>query len=314
MHHFDAAAVRECLPFAALVPALRAMFVSGCHVPPRHAHPLGDAGSMLLMPAWQEGGLMGVKTVTIFPANGARGLPGVHASYALFDAGTGQPLATLDGSELTARRTAAASALAASYLARPQATRLLVVGAGRVGALMCDAMRAVRPGIHTVTVWNRHAAPAQVLVDTLRSHGLDAHLAHDLQAAVAQADIVSCATLSSTPLVQGAWLAPGTHLDLIGSFTPTMREADGLCFARGRVFVDTEEALAKSGDLLQAVAEGHFSAALTQADLAQLCRGTHAGRSGPGDITVFKSVGTALADLAAAGLVWSGRNNVGPPR
>ena len=301
---FDAAAVRQRLPWAALVPALRAMFISGCVVPPRHSHALGDAGQVLLMPAWQAGGLLGVKTVTIFPGNEALGLPGVHASYALFDARTGQPLAVMDGSELTARRTAAASALAASYLARDDASRLLVVGAGRVGALMAGAMRAVRPGLHNVAVWNRRTPAAQALVDQLRSQGLDARVAPDLQAAAEQAHIISCATLSTAPLVQGAWLAPGTHLDLIGSFTPAMRESDGASFARGQVFVDTEEALIKSGDVLQAVAESHFNPAHTKATLAQLCRGGHKGRSGADEITVFKSVGTALEDLAAAALVW----------
>lgn len=304
MLHFDAAAVRERLPWPALVEALRAMFVAGCEVPPRHSHRVGEASSMLLMPAWQTGGLMGVKTVNIFPGNGALGLPGVHASYALFDARTGVALATLDGSELTARRTAAASALAASFLARPDANHLLVVGAGRVGGLTFDAMRAVRPGIDTVRVWNRHPAAAQALVDRLLTQGLDAQVAPDLQAAAAQAHIISCATLSTQPLVLGAWLASGTHVDLVGSFTPAMREADGVCFARGQVFVDTEEALIKSGDVLQAVAEGHFDPARTQATLAQLCRGERAGRGGPQQITVFKSVGTALEDLAAAALVW----------
>jgi ornithine cyclodeaminase len=309
MLHLDDAAVRARLPWPALVAALRAMFVSGCEVPPRHTHHLGDAGTMLLMPAWQPGGLMGVKTVNIFPGNGALGLPGVHAGYALFDAGTGQPLATLDGSELTARRTAAASALAASFLARQDASHLLVVGAGRVGSLVCEALRAVRPGITTVSVWNRHRAPALALVEQLRAQGLDAEVAPDLQAATAGAHIISCATLSTEPLVRGEWLTPGTHLDLIGSFTPAMRECDGLCFARGRVFVDTEEALAKSGDVLQAVSEGHFDPARTRATLAQLCRGAHAGRGGPDEITVFKSVGTALEDLAAAALVWRGADN-----
>ena len=304
MLHFDAAAVCAQLPWSALVPALRAMFVSGCEVPPRHTHRLGEPGSMLLMPAWQPGGLVGVKTVTIFPDNGALGLPGVHASYALFDARTGQPLATLDGSELTARRTAAASALAASYLARHDVRRLLGVGAGRVGSLICSALRAVRPGIDTVQVWNRRPAPAEALAEQLRAQGLDAQVASDLPAAAAQADIISCATLSTKPLIRGEWLTPGTHLDLIGSFTPAMRESDGACLARGRVFVDTDEALAKSGDVLSAVAEGHFDPAHTQATLAQLCRGLHPGRSGPDEITIFKAVGTALEDLAAASLVW----------
>ena len=308
MLHFDAAAVCAQLPWAMLVPALRAMFISGCEVPPRHTHPLGAAGSMLLMPAWQPGKLLGVKTVNIFPGNSALGLPGVHASYALFDARTGQPLATLDGSELTARRTAGASALAASYLARHDARRLLVVGAGRVGSLVCDALRAVRPGIDKVQIWNRHPAPAHALAERLRAQGLDAQVTSSLPASAAQADIISCATLSTEPLIRGEWLAPGTHLDLIGSFTPAMRESDAFCFARGRVFIDTDEALAKSGDVLHAVAEGHFDPARTQATLAQLCRGQRPGREEPDEITIFKSVGTALEDLAAAALVWAARD------
>ena len=309
LRHFDAQAVRERLPMAALVQALREMFISGCEVPPRHAHALGNAGSVLLMPAWRPGGRLGVKTVTIFPGNGALGLPGVHAVYTLFDAATGLPLAQMDGSELTARRTAAASALAASFLARPGARRLLVVGAGRVGALMFEAMRAVHPGIDEVTIWSRKPEAAEMLAVQLQTPGVEARTTSDLQAAVRRADIVSCATLATAALVQGAWLAPGTHLDLIGSFTPAMREADGVCFTRGRVFVDTPEALAKSGDVLMAVAEGAFDTGALQGTLAELCRGERGGRRDDQEITVFKSVGTALEDLAAAELVWSGADN-----
>jgi ornithine cyclodeaminase len=133
----------------------------------------------------------------------------------------------------------------------------------------------------------------------------------DLPAAVRSAHIVSCATLATSPLVLGAWLAPGTHLDLIGSFTPAMREADGACFAHSHVFVDTDEALAKSGDVLQAVAEGHFTPAQLRATLAQLCRGERPGRQQADEITLFKSVGTALEDLAAAELALTAADN--PP-
>ena len=315
--HLDAAALRSRLPMAALVQALREMFVRGCVAPPRHTHQIGDAGSVLLMPAWSEAGaserLFGIKTVTIFPGNGALGLPGVHAVYALFDARTGVPLALMDGSELTARRTAAASALAASYLARADATRLLLVGAGRVASLLPEAMRCVRPGVAQVQVWNRHPAGAQALAAALRSQGLEASAAHDLHAAVGQAHIVSCATLSTAALVRGDWLAPGTHLDLIGSFTPAMREADAGCFARARVFVDTEEALAKSGDVLQAVAEGQFELSQLQGTLAELCRGEKPGRASADEITLFKSVGSALEDLASAELACAAPDNAALP-
>jgi ornithine cyclodeaminase len=309
--HFDAAAVARGTPFPALVEALRAAFAGGCTVPPRHVHAVqatgSEGGTWLLMPAWREGGplgpVFGVKTVAVYPGNAAHGLAAVHAAYTLFDARTGVPLATLDGSELTARRTAAASALAAAFLARPDARTLALVGAGRVARLMPPALRAVRPGLQQVQVWNRSREAARVLAADLRAAGWDAAEAADLQAAVREADIVSCATLAGAPLVQGAWLAPGAHLDLIGSFTPQMREADGACLARARVFVDTEEALAKSGDLLHAQAEGAFDPAALQGTLAQLCRCERPGRRDPGEITLFKSVGTALEDLAAAELV-----------
>jgi ornithine cyclodeaminase len=306
LRYLDAAELAQRLPWPALVQTLRSAYAQDFVVPLRHTHvidnPGGEAGTVLLMPAWQPGRHFGVKTVNIFPGNRARGLPGLHAVYALFDATTGVPLALLDGSELTARRTAAASALASDYLARPDAHTLLLVGAGRVGSLMTGALRVVRPGIRRVAVWNRSPAGAETLAASLRQQGHAAQAVLDLEAAAREADIVSCATLSTAALVCGEWLQPGTHLDLIGSFTPAMREADGACLARGRVFVDTEEALAKSGDVLSAIAEGQFAAARLQGTLAQLCRGQRTGRRSADEITVFKAVGTALADLAAAEL------------
>jgi len=308
----DASATAAQLAFDALIPALREAFARGAEVPLRHTHTLADpadphgpGGTVLLMPAWRPGGLFGLKTVMIFPANGARGLPGLHSLYTLFDARTGVPLAQLDGNEITSRRTAAASALAASLLAREDSARLLVLGCGRVARLLPEAMRCVRP-IARVRVWNHRREGAAALAREWREQGVaDAQPVTDLAAAVAEADIVSCATLASAPLVRGAWLRPGTHLDLIGSFTPRMRECDAECFARSRVFVDTEEALAKSGDVLGAVAEGAFDAARLQGTLAQLVRGERRGRRGreSGDeITLFKAVGSALEDLAAAEL------------
>ncbi len=313
MLQLDAAALRQRLPAGALVQALEAMFRSGCEVPLRHTHAIGNAGSSLLMPAWVPGRLYGVKTINIFPGNSARGLPGLHAVYLLFDAQTGVPLALMDGSELTSRRTAAASALAARFLARDDARHLLVLGAGRVAALLPEAMRSVRPGLAQVTVWNHRRASAETLVASLRAQGWRAEVAPALETAVRAADLISCATLSTAPLVQGAWLTPGTHLDLIGSFTPAMRETDGACFSRSRVFVDTDEAAAKAGDLLQAQAEGHFDPTQVQATLTQLCRGERHGRATRDEITVFKSVGSALEDLAAAELALAGTDNRGLP-
>jgi ornithine cyclodeaminase len=307
MHTYDAAATAARLPFDRLVPALRALFAEpACEVPARHVHeiaaPDGTRLSSLLMPAWLPGRCYGVKVVNIAPGNAARGLPGLHGAYLLFDAVTGVPLALMDGDEITSRRTAAASALAAAWLARTDARRLLVLGTGRVARLLPPAYATVRP-IEEVRVWARTTANAEALAAELRAQGFEAQAAPDLAAAVAWADIVSCATLARAPLVQGAWLAPGSHLDLIGSFTPEMREADDDAFRDAGLWVDTEEALRKSGDLLGPLARGVISAAELRGTLAGLCRGTAPGRGTAQECTVFKSVGTALEDLAAAMLV-----------
>ncbi len=305
MHFFDAQATRAGLPFERLVPALRALFAAGCTVPRRHVHEVpapGGGFTSLIMPAWVDGLCYGVKTVNIAPHNAARGLPGLHSTYLLYDAATGAPLAMLDGDQITARRTAAASALAASFLARPDARHLLLVGAGQVARLLPEAYRVVRP-IERVTVWARTPGAAQVLAESLRSQGFDSVASSDLHAAVASADVVGCATLSTAPLVMGAWLRPGSHLDLIGSFTPAMREADDACFAGAALYVDTDEALAKSGDLLGPLERGVISAGDVRGTLATLSRGTTPGRGSVDQRTVFKSVGTALEDLAAAMLV-----------
>jgi len=298
MQHLDADATRARLPMAPLIGALRTMFSTGCEVPQRHTHVLGDAGTVLLMPAWRPGAFFGLKTIGIFPGNAAQGLPALHAVYTLFDARSGVPLAQIDGNQITARRTVAASALAADFLARADARRLLIVGAGRVAGLVAEAMRCVRPALDDIAVWNRHQTAAQALAADIGGRAVS-----DLQAAVRGADIVSCATLATAPLVHGAWLRPGTHLDLVGSFTPAMCEADADAVRRARVFVDTDEALVKAGELLQAA----FDAGALQGTLAQLCRGERAGRGRDNEITLFKSVGTALEDLAAAELVWTGK-------
>ena len=273
----------------------------------RHVHTIaagdGTSGTLLLMPAWRTGLRGGLKTVSIFPGNAARALPALHSTYLLFDVRTGAPLAFIDGDEITARRTAAASALAASYLARGDARHLLIVGAGRVASLMAPAMAAVRRLDH-VEVWARRPEAARALAADLSHAGFDATPATDLERAVSGADIVSCATLATTPLVRGAWLRPGAHLDLIGSFTPQMRESDAACFARARVFTDTPEALAKAGDVLEAVREASFAADRLQGTLADLCSGRAAGRAREEEITLFKSVGTALEDLVAAEMVF----------
>ena len=303
----DAAHTRARLPFERLIPALRDAFVDGATVPLRHRHDLpqadGTMASLLLMPAWRAGSLLGVKLVSVFPGNRACGLPAVSSSYLLCNAETGRHLALIDGTEITGRRTAAASALAASFLARADAAVLLVVGAGHIAGLIPAAYAVVRP-IRHVLVWNIRTAGAERLAARLRASGFTAEVVSDLADAVRRADIISCATLARAPLILGEWLRPGVHLDLIGSFTPEMREADDTAVRRARVFIDTDAALAEAGDLVGPLASGALRRADIAGDLARLCRREVPGRRAAGEMTLFKSVGSALEDLAAAALAY----------
>jgi ornithine cyclodeaminase/alanine dehydrogenase-like protein (mu-crystallin family) len=307
MKTFDSVSTRAALSFDRLVPAIAELFIAGCEVPLRHTHTIPSASgsqiTVLIMPAWRADGFMGIKTVSIAPGNSQLGLPGLFSTYQLYDSKTGQPLAQIDGDEITSRRTAAASALAASFLARPESRRMLLVGAGRVASLVPEAYRAVLP-IEEVAVWNTNQGRAQSLVDRLNSQGFHASVTHDLAHAAARADIVSCATLATTPIVLGEWLSPGSHLDLIGSFTPAMREADDACFNGASLYVDTREALQKSGELLEPMKRGIINAESVRGTLADLCRSDGPRRQSSEERTVFKSVGNALEDLAAAILVY----------
>ena len=313
MLHLDAVQLGQRLPRRALIDALDAAFRSAVQVPPRQHHALGGdtpgGATLLTMPAWRlphDGvpGAIGVKLVTVFPDNARRGLGAVHATYTLFDGATGVPRATLDGSELTHRRTGAASALAARYLARGDASRLLMVGTGALAPHVIASHATVRP-IREVRIWGRNPAHAQALAEELctAGAGFAVEVSADLEAAVRWADIISCATLSLDPLVRGEWLRPGQHLDLIGSFRPDMREADEAALLAAEIYVDTRAgALQESGELVQALATGAISAGDIRGELRDLVCGTVPGRTHARQVTLFKSVGTALEDLAAAEL------------
>lgn len=304
----NAAQTRAALPWDGLIEALDDMFAKGCVMPVRHHHDVevpGEANAtLLLMPAWQPGAYVGVKMVSVFPGNQARGLPAIHGSYLLSSGRTGELLAIVDGGELTARRTAAASALAARYLAREDASRLLMVGTGRLSTNVIEAHASVRP-IRHVTIWGRDPKKAEATVSELELQGVEVSVASDLESAAHEADIISCATLSSEPLIRGDWLKPGAHLDLIGAFKPTMRESDDRAVARASIFADTREGvLSEGGDIVQPLRAGVITGDAIRADLAELARGTHPGRSRPDEITLFKSVGAALEDLAGAVLAF----------
>lgn len=309
MRRIDAAEVHGRLPWDALVEALRATFREGaCLAPLRHRHPMPQGGgapegSLLLMPALVPHRHTGVKIVHVAPGNPARGLPAVQSVYLLSDGETGVPLALLDGGALTDRRTAAASVLAAGCLARPDSRRLLLLGAGKVAHALAEAYRARFPAIEDIAIWNRTPAHAARLAGTLAAAGHPARATADPDPA--GADIVAAATLSAAPLVHGAAVRPGTHVDLVGAFRPDMRESDGALLARATLVVDTRAgALAEAGDVVQAIREGAITESHVAADLFDLCRGAHPGRRSAEEITVFKSVGWAGEDLAAAVLAF----------
>ncbi len=289
--------------YGEIVEALREGFRADYTTPVRHHHETSAVSTLLLMPAWSKA-WTGLKTVVVKTDNAAMGLPTVQASYLLIDNATGAAVAMMDGTELTRRRTAAASALAADYLAAKDASSMTLVGAGALGEHFVRAHAAVRP-IKRVSIFNRSAAKAESLAAKLRNAGFDARAVSDPEPAVRDADIVSCVTTSTTPIVKGAWLKPGAHVDLAGAFKPAMRETDGETVARARVYVDTREgALSEAGDLIQARDEGKFDFAQVQGDLFDLCRGTVTGRRTAKEITLFKSCGTAIEDLAAAIMVY----------
>jgi ornithine cyclodeaminase/alanine dehydrogenase-like protein (mu-crystallin family) len=309
MRVVSAAEIDRALAYPDLIQTLREAFRAATVAPSRHHHGIpreGTEATLLLMPAWDESpnGYIGVKIASVFPDNAARGKPSVHATYLLLAGGSGEPLAVLDGARLTLWRTAAASALAAGYLARADARRLTMIGAGALAPHLIAAHAAARP-LAEVTIWNRTAETAIKLAARLDRPGLKVSASDDLAAAVATADIVSAATLSIEPLIRGAWLKPGTHIDLVGGFTPRMREADDEAIRRSRVYVDTRAgATGEAGDIVQPLASGVLAETDIRGDLFGLARGEVAGRRSDDEITLFKSVGTALEDLAAAALVW----------
>ena len=305
MLHLDRTELAARLKRRALIDRLERAFAAENATPVRQRYDLGGGGagkSLLLMPGWRANGAIGVKLVTVFADNAVRSLPAVHACYVLFDGDTGAPRAMLDGNELTLRRTGAASALAARYLARTDAERLLMVGTGELAPHVILSHAEVRT-LKEVRIWGRRPGRAREVADALRGHDFSVAVCSDLQAGVDWADIISCATLSQAPLIDGRWLRPGQHLDLIGAFRPNMREVDDLTLTRGEIYVDTRAgALVEAGELVQSLAAGVIQPSDIRAELSELVREEVAGRSSPEAITLFKSVGTAIEDLAAAEL------------
>jgi ornithine cyclodeaminase len=300
--HLDDVRLRELIEPAGLVESIRHGFSGGLQSSPRlhQTIPGANPSTLLIMPAWQRGGDIGIKMVTVDAHRSRQGGEAVNGVYVLLDGASGAVTALLDATVLTASRTAAVSALASSMLARRDASTLLMIGTGNLAAYLVQMHRSVR-SYTRILVWGRDSTKAQALVGRLRASSGDAtcEAVNDLAAAVASADTVCCATASAAPLVHGRDLAPGTHVDLIGSFTPLMREANDEVFRRARVIVDTYDGMRESGDLLDPVASGVLDPIQVR-DLATLIGDPTVARRDAEEITVFKAVGTAIADLAVA--------------
>jgi ornithine cyclodeaminase len=304
MVFLDAVDIARLHDPATLIEALRRAFSGGVSAPPRAHLALGEShedGVLLLMPAWRRGQDIGVKIATVLPRAADVGKPTVNGVYVLLNE-HGEARALMDAKALTLARTAAVSALAASALVSAAPATLLMVGTGALAPHLVRAHAAVRHYAQ-VLVWGRSLDKAAALAAALDQQGVPARPAPDLQTAVRSADVISCATLSTTPLVRGAWLKPGAHLDLVGGYTLAMRETDDDAIRRADIFVDTRNALAEAGDLAVPARAGLLDPAAV-VELSELV--TSGPRTRGGDITLFKSVGTAIADFAAAELFAGG--------
>jgi alanine dehydrogenase len=280
------------------IEALRNGFRSDATAPQRFVASTGPTTTLLTMPAWDRY-FTGIKTVTVKNDNAALGLPLVQGSYLLIDNKTGSPVAVMDGTELTRRRTAAASALAADYLSRKDASTLLLVGAGALAVHFAKAHGVVRP-IKNVLVFNRTQEKAIAVAREIAGEAV-----LDLAAACAKADIICGITSANGPVILGRYVKPGTHIDLVGAYKPEMRETDAEAVGMARVYVDTRAgAEHEAGDLHCAALEGRFNWADIQGDLFELAQGKVQGRRSDDEVTLFKSSGTALEDLAAAKMVY----------
>jgi ornithine cyclodeaminase len=305
----DAETVRRCGAFSSLVPAIQAMNRDGTDRIDRMliSQPTqAGQNDWLMLPAWQFDRCFGIKIANVFPGNPARNLASVQGAYLLFDGQTGETLCGMDGAMLTLRKTAANSAAAADWLARKDAATLCMVGAGALAPHLVEAHCAVRP-ISKVLWWNRSRDALYRAITSVRP--LLPHVAievtTDLAAAVARADIVSAATMAQEPLIQGAWLKEGAHLDLVGGYRPDMREADDDCLKRAaRIYVDAHfTTLEVAGDLTQPIASGLLDPA-SVIDMEQVARGQKAKRTSDSEITWFKSGGGGHEDLATAWAVY----------
>ena len=298
------------LPYDELIEALRNGFKQGAEAPLRHSHQIKTNGenenSLLIMPCWQTGRRLGIKTVIVCPDNHKQGLGAVQASYMLLDATTGIPLAQMDGDELTVRRTSSASALASTILSNPEASKLLMMGAGKLAPHMISAHAAAR-NLKEIIIWSRDHEQAKKLAEKL-NHKLNADVAvvDNPKEYAYEADIISSATLATDPIIKGAWLNPNKqqHIDIVGGYTYAMREADNDVLKGAAIYVDTfAGAMAEAGDILRPIEEGIITKDDVIGDLFTMVGDNFQKQNIKR--TVFKSVGTALEDLVGANLAYA---------
>ncbi len=308
----DAERLCALTPWPRLIDELQSAFRAPCEVPERLHFDIGGLGSLIVMPAWRQHGFLGVKLVQVFPGNSSLGKPTVHGLYMLASATSGEVLALVDAQELTVRRTAATSALASRFLSRDASRCLLIMGTGRLAFDVISAHAMVRP-IEKVLIWGRNSERASALSKRVNAAlGLYAEPVASLGPALLQADIVSTVTTAIDPILAGRSVRPGTHVDLIGGYTPAMREADDALMVSAKIYVDSvSSAVREAGDIANPLHRGIIDRSAIRGDLFDLCAGRVPKRSSDHDITVFKSVGLALEDLTGAALAW---NSLAPGR
>ena len=310
MKYLDAAELATLLPYGELIEALREGFKKGGNAPLRHHHTIetenGTENNFMLMPCWQQGGMMGVKMVMVCPENAAKGLESIQSTYILSDATTGEVKAVLNGNELTVRRTACASALASSRLSRPEPKSMLMMGTGKLAPHLIRAHMAVRD-LSDIYIWGRRFQQAEMLANELNEDLSVQVIAIDDSEKYANiCDIISCATLANEPILKGRWLSKDKqqHIDLVGGYTYDMREADNDAIGHSSIYVDTfDGALAEAGDILRPIEEGIITKDDVSGDLFNLVDENFT-EIPENQTTLFKSVGTALEDLIAAQLAF----------
>lgn len=298
--------IEQLTDFKSLITDLKKGFsLNKTLVPMRHHHDfpnpkVNSDSTLLIMPAWNPSENAGVKIVTVSPKNSTFNLPSIQGTYIYFDATKGTIKAILEAKALTVKRTAAASALASSFLSRKDSSSLLMIGTGALSVNLIKAHASVRP-IKDVFVWGRNFEKAQNICNQLKSETFNCSAIKTIEEKITEVDIISCATLSKTPLVLGKNLKQGQHIDLVGAYKKDMREADDDTISKSSVFVDTfQGGLKESGDIVIPLRNGILKESDVKADLFSLCANEHDGRTSEHEITLFKSVGHALEDLVAA--------------